>query len=247
MNVSLTIALHSNRPGCPPISCGKDGIVAFQLREESIPKGRDGSGWLIGTITAAPYPMAQIGATDWVYQIEFLESELSAALVAGDLPALAASDMATGTGATGICCLSCGSIMLIDKINSIRLRDLQRETFRVFSYNEAHTAGIQRLGFRNHSPIRIYAMEAAVDSHAEGAQPIEIQLARSPAHQSSPHAAFTASSLSISPASVTPLTGRIEFATPIEVEAGASVAVNLIESDAAAHSGLIIHLEYRVV
>ena len=247
MSASIQISLRSTRPGCPPISCGSGATIGFQLKDAAITKGRDGSGWLIGTIATAPVGPSAVGGLDWIYTLEFPDSELSDALIDETLSPLAATDMKTGTGATGVCCLGCGSIMLIEKIRALKLRDLVRETFRLFDYNVPLEAGIKRLGFRNHSQIRIFAMEAAVESHAEGSQTFTIQLARSPAHQASPHAVFTADAATINPALPTPLTDRVEFSTPIEVEAGASVAVNVVATDPENHSGLVIHLEYRVV
>src|SRR5690606_5043136 len=53
MNLTLTLLIDAPNLTCPALECGTGAPVALQLKTESKTKSRDGSGWLVGVITAA--------------------------------------------------------------------------------------------------------------------------------------------------------------------------------------------------
>lgn len=252
MNTTLVIALRSNIPGCPPLSCGLGALLAVELKSDSIGKGRDGSGWVIGTIIAQPYSQNTVGPSDWVYQVSFNEAEFSDEVINGDLEPLAVADIASGEGAIGLCCLQCGDLMLLDKIAAIQTRALSRESFRLFAHDEEIAIGVQRL-FRNHSAIEIHAIEVSCEEHVAGypyaaePQSVAIRLVRTEPQQAGPFNDATDTDVVLNPAATTPLTAKLEFAPPLIIPAGAGVGININSTDPAQHLGLEVHIDFRVI
>jgi hypothetical protein len=251
MNTTIDIALRSNMPGCAPLSCGLGGLLAVELKSDSVAKGRDGSGWVIGTIIAKPYPLNTVGPSDWVYKVAFDEAEFSDEVINGDLAPLVVADIANGDGAIGLCCLQCGDLMLLDKIAAIQTRTLNRESFRLFAHDEEIAIGVHRL-FRNHSAIEIHAIEVSCEEHLTGYPAVEpqsfaIRLVRTEPQQAGPFNDATTLDAILSPASTTPLTAKVEFAPPLIIPAGAGVGVNINSSDPAQHLGLEVHIDFRVI
>lgn len=251
MNTTLNISLRSDIPACPPLSCGQGGLLAVELKSDSIAKSRDGSGWIIGTIANKPYPLNTVGPSDWVYQVTFNEVEFSDEVINGDLDPLEVADIASGDGAIGLCCLHCGDLMLLDKIAAIQTRTLNRESFRFFAHDEEFVIGVHRL-FRNHSAIEIHAIEVSCEEHLTGypavePQSVAIRLVRTEPQQAGPFNDATGTDVVLDPASTTPLTAKLEFAPPLLIPAGAGVGININSADPAQHLGLEVHIDFRVI
>lgn len=253
MSVTLSIALYSPNPGCPPTRCYQAGsAVAFELTSSSVNKSADGSGWLIGALTGDAQPQNQVGAGNWVYTINFPDTELSAELLGGEIDPLEAKDMNSGDGAVGLCCLDCGTLMILDKLLSLEIRKLNRESFRLFNHDQAITASLKRL-FRNHSTIEIHAIEASMEEHltgypyADDPGNVTLKFTATPAQQTGPHAQVTPTELVIDPASAEPLTGIVRFVPPLEITGGRGFGVTIDSFDPEAHLGLEIHIDYRIL
>lgn len=252
MSQTLVVSLYSAKPGCPPLSCGNGGAVAIELKPTSANKSADGAGWLVGTITTEPTPVCQVGACDWVYQITIPDSEFSAEFIAETLGDFTVSDVNSGDDAIGICCLNCGILMILDRLATLQDRALNRESWRIHSYNQAHQNITSRL-FRNHSTVLIYAIEASVEEHlagypyAENPGKIELSFLATPAQITGPFASASSLKLEIDPASSKPLTERLEFVPPLEIEGGKGFAVSNNTADPDAHLGLEIHVDFKVV
>lgn len=262
MSQVVSISLRGETPGCPPISCCAAGSpVSFQLKSESKSKGLDNSGWLVGVLTEDCVATSKVGPSDWIYRIAFPDE----AITPGST--IAATDMATGTGTIGVCCLNCGDIMLLDMIASLDdSRSLHRESFQIFGESEPHLPGVVGMT-RNHSAIEIYAIEASCEVHkvgypyADDPGPVTLTFQNTPAHLTTPYAITTLatdggpvapSPLVIDPASSTPLTNRIEFipgsdGNRLLVPAGARLGVEASSADPDAHCGLEVHIEFKIV
>lgn len=248
---TLTITLTSTRVGCPPISCGNGAMVAFELADASVYKGRDGSGWLVGTIAADPVPICPIGVSDWVYVINFPDSEFSDTFLAEDPSDVVPADMKTGTGSIGMCCLHCGDIMLLDKQAAVSAANFTRESFRLYNDNEVIAVGDTRL-FRMHSPLLIPSFEISCEEHLSGypypATPgeIEVTLLVSPPHLQAPLSVASTTTAIIDPASIIPLTGRAAIVPNLEIAAGAAVWARIDCEDPENHLGLEVHVDLVV-
>lgn len=252
MSQTLVVSLYSAKPGCQPLSCGAGGPIAIELKSSSANKSADGAGWLVGTISATPTPVCQVGACDWVYQITIPDSEFSAEFIAGDLGEFTVSDVNSGEDAVGLCCLSCGFLMILDRLATLQERALNRESWRIHAHNVAHQAITSRL-FRNHSTILIHAVEASVEEHlagypyADNPGKVELSFLATPAHATGPFASATSLKLEIDPASSQPLTGRLEFVPPLEIAGGKGFAISNNTEDPEAHLGLEVHVDFQVV
>ena len=143
--------------------------------------------------------------------------------------------------------------MTLDKFAALQTRALSRESFRFHNHDATVVAGTKRL-FRNHSAIEVHAIEASCEAHlsgypyAEEPQPMVLSLETTPAHQATPFGTVVGvDSLTIDPASATPLTGRVAFVPPIQIDAGKAVGMNLSVPDPLQHLGLEIHIDFRVL
>lgn len=252
MSTTLTIAFYGPNPGCPPTSCYQAGSpVALELTDTAAPKSADGAGWLVGVLSEDAKPQAQVGATDWVYVINFPDTEFSSEYLEGQLPTLTTADVNSGDNAIGLCCLTCGTLMILDRLMQLESRSINRESFRVFEHNIPHQTGLIRL-FRNHSTILIHAIEASVEEHLAGYPYAEepgketLTFLATAAQQTGPFNAVTALELEIDPSSAEPLTARLEFVPPLEIPGGAAFGSNLDVNDPEAHLGLEIHIDFQV-
>lgn len=253
MSQVVSLTLYSAKVGCPPISCCKAGSpVTFQLAPTSAAKAADGCGWITGVLTEDCKPVCQIGAGDWIYRIAFPDEEIAPGAT------ILASDLATEAGDIGLCCLTCGDIMLLDKLACIGdTRSGFRESFLIFGRETPHSPGDFPL-MRNHSSIEISAIEASIQSHktgypyAEDPGKVTITFLTTPAQQAGPFSAVTTETLVIDPASTTPLSNRIEFAPDenfnrLIIPAGADFAIQPSSDEPGSHCGLEIHVEFKIV
>jgi len=247
---TLTITLSSGKPACPPLSCGNGATVAMELSEAATPKGADGSGWIVGTIAQIPSPVCPIGATDWVYTINFPDTEFSADFLAGLLGELEPTDMNTGDTAVGMCCLHCGNLMMLDKIAVGNVSTgYKRESFRIHGDAEPIEVASTRL-FRMHSPLLIHAIEASVEQHISGhpyaSDPgdVSVNLLSSQSQQTGPASTLSADAAVIDASSTTPLTARRVFVPALELPSGAGLWANVQCTDPEAYLGLEVHVDF---
>jgi len=240
MNLSLILLIDAPNLTCPALECGVNAAVAIQLKTASVPKSRDGSGWLIGTIAAADRYCNE----KWRYAFSIPESEVSPE-VATAQETLEAGDVAS------VCCLECGDEMLLAKLKARTVTNFTSESFRLFDDTEPIANGSLRL-FRRHSTILIHAIEASCEAHVSGypyaaePQPIELSFLASPSQQAGPFTDLGADPLIIDPASATPLTGRVSFVPALEIPGGSAFAVNVNCPDPDQHLGLEVHVDYEV-
>lgn len=244
MNLTLILLIDAPNLTCPALECGVGAPVALQLHSASVAKSRDGSGWLVGTISS----LGRYCNEKWKYVFAIPDTEVSDE-VKQSLVDLAASDV------LGVCCLECGDRLLLDKLAVREVTNFTSESFRLFGDEDTIEIGAFRL-LRRHSTILIRAIEASVEQHVAGyphaaePQPIHLSFLASPAHQTGPLMdLFPAEEnvLVIDPAGATPLAGRIQFVPPLEIVGGRAFAVNVEAPDPDQHLGLDVHVDYQVV
>jgi len=239
---TITVAITSTRPGCPPTECYQQGAaVAVRLKDSAASKSRDGAGWIIGTLSQDATPISQIGATDWVYVFNFDEDQFTDAVNEGEVSAPVATDLQS------VCCLKCGDLMVLEKLAAIRTTALQIESFRIF--DEEIVESVTRL-FRMHSAIEIVRIEASCEEHiayGEEPQPVNLAFEKTAAQQTGPFSGSAGATMSIDPSADTPLTAALDFPVPLELDGGAAFAVSVTGDDLANHIGLEVHIHFRII